>query len=740
MTSNLKLHQLVLENFGPFIGRHELDVPETGLVMVVGENCDTDESSGSGKSSLIESLAYAFDYSTFASTDLQSWDWLTDDPMSVGLQFTSPFGEVSYERSKKSFISLDGGPKTTSAKSVKEALHQYVGVRPEILKALTYRAQGQPGFFLSLTDQEKKSFLTELLGLQRYETEVERIVKVVSDLETGVVRFKTVADTRKSILDATVEPVEPTPLDTAALDAKIATIEVDIQSYQDRLTCLKTADDVALSDQKDRESNVHRHYRPLVQTAQQKVSEVKNQKCPASSAAPVRSDEIGLCRKRLATLQDAIAKKISENTTKIREIRQQVNTRAVQVARDKSTSESKMEILESKRNNILQEITVLQENKCFTCNRTWDEAASNITTKKSILAQIDIDIGEAFTDINLAIVNENDIASERIRLSELESIDPVPAKFRDGVEEYTSKLNTAESDYKVKCQKHASECAAAERLFQAQVAQSVAESKSNYTAISAEYQQKLYEAQEMTNDHVKIRENMAMIKDESNKLRFHLQSAKSTLENSVKDHTRAMAEYHRAFMTWNQENEAYQTAVHEYKLALERVNQERDCLECIRAFLGLVFDQTLDRVAFLTNSKMAQVPNIQDITLSFISERETKTTKNVRQEIRPVIERDGHAVPLKRLSGGQQASLNLAVDLGLAEVISERTGIAPGWLVLDEAFNGLPLKSKQSCFEMLKSVATEKLILVIDHTRELQDMCDSVVTVRSQGGVSKLVI
>ena len=72
MTPTLKLHAIALTNFGPFVGTHKLELPSHGLHMVLGENLDTDESSGAGKSSLVESFAYAFDYSTFSATELKS--------------------------------------------------------------------------------------------------------------------------------------------------------------------------------------------------------------------------------------------------------------------------------------------------------------------------------------------------------------------------------------------------------------------------------------------------------------------------------------------------------------------------------------------------------------------------------------------------------------------------------------------------------------------------------------------
>ena len=120
-----------------------------------------------------------------------------------------------------------------------------------------------------------------------------------------------------------------------------------------------------------------------------------------------------------------------------------------------------------------------------------------------------------------------------------------------------------------------------------------------------------------------------------------------------------------------------------------------------------------------------------------MSERETKTTKNLRQEIKAVVEKNGHEIPLKRTSGGMFCAIELAVDLSLADVIAERTGVLPGWLVLDESFNGLSVKSKAACLEVLKGAAQDRLILVIDHATEFKELFNSSIVVRYKDERSK---
>jgi DNA repair exonuclease SbcCD ATPase subunit len=83
-------------------------------------------------------------------------------------------------------------------------------------------------------------------------------------------------------------------------------------------------------------------------------------------------------------------------------------------------------------------------------------------------------------------------------------------------------------------------------------------------------------------------------------------------------------------------------------------------------------------------------------------------------------------------------AVELAVDLSLADVIAERTGVYPGWLILDEAFDGLDLPAKRACMELLREASETRLILVIDHATEMKEMFDATIVVRSRGGRSTI--
>ena len=72
----IKLKSLELENFLSFTKKQSITFPEKGLLLLRGEN-------GSGKSSLLEAIAYVLDYCSTPATELQSF--LSEEPLRVKL-------------------------------------------------------------------------------------------------------------------------------------------------------------------------------------------------------------------------------------------------------------------------------------------------------------------------------------------------------------------------------------------------------------------------------------------------------------------------------------------------------------------------------------------------------------------------------------------------------------------------------------------------------------------------------
>jgi multidrug efflux pump subunit AcrA (membrane-fusion protein) len=157
------------------------------------------------------------------------------------------------------------------------------------------------------------------------------------------------------------------------------------------------------------------------------------------------------------------------------------------------------------------------------------------------------------------------------------------------------------------------------------------------------------------------------------------------------------------------------------------------------AFRGKVFDEALDAISAETNAILASIANTRNCTLEFKSDNETQEGK-LRQEIVPVLYVNGHKAHSLDWgpSGGMLSAIELAVDLAVGRHVAERTGVCPGWLILDESFDGLGPREKDTCLEMLQLYASDRLVIIVDHTSETAGFFTKNITVQSQNGISRI--
>jgi DNA repair exonuclease SbcCD ATPase subunit len=128
---------------------------------------------------------------------------------------------------------------------------------------------------------------------------------------------------------------------------------------------------------------------------------------------------------------------------------------------------------------------------------------------------------------------------------------------------------------------------------------------------------------------------------------------------------------------------------------------------------------------------------VSSTTIRFDTEKVNKDD-SIKQEIRLVITQNGNPLSFRQLSGGQQAAIELATDLALANVIGQRTGVRLNFYIADEPIPGLDPESAEYCLEVLKLASRDRLIFVIDHSVENKELFDSFIEVENVNGVSTL--
>jgi len=221
----IKLKSLELQGFRRFTDLTHIDFPESGLLLLDGD-------SGSGKSTVLQGIAYALDICPFPSTSLKSW---TGEKLQVQLTLLQDDKEIIIRRGTENSIQFNGEPPRTGAKALEEGLRGLFGMPGDLLSALTYRPQDTLGLFLSKSDPEKKEFLAKVLGLEAIESLIEDAQVNKKDLQAKIQFAEGVLAERESRLKAVLDQ-----LDTeVSPDPSTVHLKAKVQSCNDVISCLE---------------------------------------------------------------------------------------------------------------------------------------------------------------------------------------------------------------------------------------------------------------------------------------------------------------------------------------------------------------------------------------------------------------------------------------------------------------------------------------------------------------------
>lgn len=156
-------------------------------------------------------------------------------------------------------------------------------------------------------------------------------------------------------------------------------------------------------------------------------------------------------------------------------------------------------------------------------------------------------------------------------------------------------------------------------------------------------------------------------------------------------------------------------------------------------FMGAITETVLGEISDIANTTLAKLSNVSNVTVRLTSEttlRSGKTKGSISLEVFV------GGVPVKfksGLSGGMQTSVAQAIDFAILSVLQRRSGVFPGFILLDEVFNGQGLVTKESSMEILKDFAQTKLVMVIDHDSNFKEMFDKTIDIQHDGMYSRVV-
>jgi DNA repair exonuclease SbcCD ATPase subunit len=148
----------------------------------------------------------------------------------------------------------------------------------------------------------------------------------------------------------------------------------------------------------------------------------------------------------------------------------------------------------------------------------------------------------------------------------------------------------------------------------------------------------------------------------------------------------------------------------------------------------------LDSAVQLFNEQISKYTSIlwSNLTYELQSYKE-----NVRGEVTAKfsesIVMDGKSISLGSLSGGELKALSICADMALLGLLEQQFGIHMSPIIFDEAFDGLDSSGKEFALELIKGLAQDRLVIVIDHASEMRTSFDKVIRVEKRNGTSTVI-
>jgi DNA repair exonuclease SbcCD ATPase subunit len=691
-----KIKSVTLKNFKSFQKTQTIDFPDSGLVLIKGI-------SGSGKTSIVTAIAYALGICRVPSTKLKNF--FTEDDMQVSLTLVDGDREITIRRGSTTSITIDGDTKS-GATAVEEQLQKIFPFDRQTFGAMVYRPQRSKGLFLSMTDSAKKEFLSGLLNLNVIETAIE----ISKERQTSLVNESILA--QNEINGQVKELSELLVVDEAVFSARKA----ELESLNIQLGTLKTEIQNAESERNQKITSLDTHLAQL--DAAKQVEQEKFERAAKETLSQIENEPAKPSTEDLESLVQKLTKEIQTYRLKEISLLGQVQENTTLIQRNLHNCEQ-WDKEYAERNSLEEKASKLADKLCPTCDQGW---AAGVESKEAKRVLDRIKYLDTIPDQIKNALAQSEVAKKN--LIALESDLSVIAQERDSnnlsISIYEKEKSDRLANYRLE---HAGWLAKRDSV--------ILEQKNILLEIQQRYSsQKQKITAEQNAAYAEFQEKEGPLRMSVKLLQKDIEHKQNQLSadlgaNQVK---KERSEKLKKFVSLGQA---------EVLEIQKEIDLEKDFQQLMgrEGFLGSIFDEILQEVNVQVNEKVAHFPNINSFVFGLRTDSVTK--KGVaKKDIVSYLIRDGVELPIDTLSGGQATSLDLIVDFAISDIISRRTGILPGWMILDEAFEGHDASIKESCLEFLVDNASEKQIIVIDHSSETKEMFTQCIEVENKEGVS----
>jgi len=678
----LKLKKLIISNVGRFVGSHEITFEgRSNLIQIDALNKNTNGSSGSGKSTIFNSLEYLLGTNSLPTTVLQSR--LTKNPMSVQGEFDYDGKNLIIKRSKSEGLSIviDGVEIVSgSNKAAEEKLDEILGIPRDLLRKMIHKRQKEGGFFLSLTPKECHAFLAEVLDLKTWsqrllaaEQDAKKFDQEVQNTQSALEAAKSALEASKASLSMLQEP--SIDWDPSILPALKNNLERSENLLKDENLKLEQA--LSSIERPNPPPSVSKDsLKPLYE----KITQLKAQE---SAERKIAMDKWNLKNKELSELE-----------SKVSEYRRIIDNGKL--------ASLKLEEIKSK-------ILSIKNGVCPTCKQPWHNGHEEISVLITEAKKKTAEIQQAET-LEKEIPNILNLIEEKKK--EVEA-----ARSEMSTSKISALIQAAEMELKIETEKLEKE----QQLLNEAYHRSLELIREQESAIRAKFSE--------------IITNLTYNRDEHKRLYLQKSSEYESFKKNMELFTKNKQALIQAIRV--QEQQIIELT-EKNKKAVEMRAISTEAVKVIRSYMNSLFQDALDNIALKATQILSRIPNMATASIYFEGFKETKSG-SIKDEVTAILTMDGEInIPIKSMSGGERTSIDLAVDLAVIDMIEEQAGKGLDIFILDEPFDGLDSICREECLQILQAHITGKRIIIVDHSNETKEMVHETIRVIRDGQESTI--
>lgn len=656
---------------------------KSGVTLIDGWNEDDQTSEGSGKSSILNALAWAL----FGKIpkDVNIDDVIREGATSCSVQVLFEDGSEIVRSRKPNDLFLVRDNKQIRGKDAKDTqslIEQFVGLSFDTFCQTIYFAQNYSKKFLTSNQEEKGKILSEIQDLTAFDLagkEVRLLIKAEEDslaklnhseqLLTSKIELNAKGQEAEDLKKSNAKLIHTNMVDSTKVDIRNeeAKLELQLESHLTKVKLLKSEkerleDEIASSETDLAVTEESVESIDLIELdANIKIHENLNSDL-SEQMASIRAELSNVTR--LETMKTNADRQAKRHVERYKQL---------QADRKKHTN--------------------FVENPVQDCPTCGTELSGCDTSHAiNAIAEIDSELAE-ITQVLTGIA------------ADLETPIPDPEELKADL----SKLTKQASEVTEQIAKF--------RALQTSYSVVQANIKSQKQAISKLTQRLDLVNSELNNIGPKPKQDLSQLNYLKRKLEelSQLPPYDETALNKLKHEALELQEQKAEYCKLQFEKRSYLSQLEELKIGFKEVK-------------SYVFNSVLNEINSRIRSYVSQLFEVP-VSLVF---------KNVDMKIETEIKYDGIERSLGLLSGGQFRRMNLATDLALSDSVVARTGAKLGITIWDEYMKDLSEASMEKVLQLF--VTRNKPTLLIEHNSIFKNIVNHSVKAVLRNGISELEV